>query len=222
MDTKRVFWPVLAVVVALSLILSACAPAAAPTPEKVVVTSVVEKQVTVVVKATVVVKQTSAPVVVTATPAPTPSGPSCGTEPVKMNVYFETGFETITRLTEEFTKQYPNVTWDIKQDQFTNLINETPRLLSGDNPPDIIRLPTFVTFAKDGLLMNLDKYATAFGWNDWPVPLQFARLDANGIRGSGTLYAMGLNYQLTGVFYNKNAGGPDRHDRAAQDGRRVR
>jgi raffinose/stachyose/melibiose transport system substrate-binding protein len=35
------------------------------------------------------------------------------------------------------------------------------------------------------------------------VPLQFARLDANGIRGSGTLYAMGLNYQLTGVFYNK-------------------
>jgi raffinose/stachyose/melibiose transport system substrate-binding protein len=120
-----------------------------------------------------------------------------------MNVYFETGFETITRLTEEFTKQYPNVTWDIKQDQFTNLINETPRLLSGDNPPDIIRLPTFVTFAKDGLLMNLDKYATAFGWTDWPVPLQFARLDANGIRGSGTLYAMGLNYQLTGVFYNK-------------------
>jgi raffinose/stachyose/melibiose transport system substrate-binding protein len=120
-----------------------------------------------------------------------------------MNVYFETGFETIIRLTEEFTTQFPNVTWDIKQDQFANLINSTPLLLSSDNPPDIIRLPTFVSFAKDGLLMNLDKYATAFGWNDWPVPLFFARLDADGIRGSGTLYAMGLNYQLTGVFYNK-------------------
>jgi raffinose/stachyose/melibiose transport system substrate-binding protein len=120
-----------------------------------------------------------------------------------MNAYFETGFETIIRLTEEFTRQFPNVTWDIRQDQFANLITTTPLLLSSDNPPDIIRLPTFVTFAMDGLLMNLDDYATAFGWNDWPVPLHFARLDANGIRGSGTLYAMGLNYQLTGVFYNK-------------------
>jgi raffinose/stachyose/melibiose transport system substrate-binding protein len=120
-----------------------------------------------------------------------------------MNGYFETGFETITRLTEEFTNQYPNVTWDLKYDQFTNLINETPRLLAGDNPPDLIRLPTFVSFAKEGLLMNLDDYATAFGWNDWPVPLHFARMDADGIRGSGTLYATGINYQLTGVFYNK-------------------
>jgi raffinose/stachyose/melibiose transport system substrate-binding protein len=129
--------------------------------------------------------------------------PTCGTDPVVMSGYFETGFDTIFKLTEEFTKQFPNVTWDNKQDQFTNLINSTPRLLSGDNPPDLIRLPTFASFAKEGLLMNLDKYATAFGWNDWPVPLHFARMDANGIRGSGTLYAMGLNYQLTGVFYNK-------------------
>ncbi len=28
-------------------------------------------------------------------------------------------------------------------------------------------------------------------------------LTADGIRGSGTLYAMGLNYSLTGIFYNK-------------------
>lgn len=138
------------------------------------------------------------------TEIPEAAVPNCGTEPVVMNVYFETGFDTIIMLTEEFTKQFPNVTWDIKQDQFANLINSTPLLLSSDNPPDIIRLPTFVTFAEDGLLMNLDNYATAFGWNDWPVPLQFARLDASGIRGSGTLYAMGLNYQLTGVFYNKD------------------
>jgi raffinose/stachyose/melibiose transport system substrate-binding protein len=133
----------------------------------------------------------------------TPALPSCGTQPVVMNAYFETGFPITTALTDEFKKQYPNVTWNITLDQFTNLINETPRLLASDNPPDLIRLPTFVTFAKNGLLMNLDKYATAYGWNDWPVPLQFARMDTNGVRGSGTLYAMGLNYQLTGVFYNK-------------------
>lgn len=135
--------------------------------------------------------------------APAAEVTPCGTDPVVMNAYFETGFDTIIRLTEEFTIQYPNVTWEIKQDQFANLISSTPLLLSSDNPPDLIRLPTFVTFAQDGLLMDLDKYADEYGWNDWPVPLHFARLDADGIRGSGTLYAMGLNYQLTGVFYNK-------------------
>lgn len=136
--------------------------------------------------------------------APADETPSCGTDPVVLNAYFETGFDLPFKLAEEFTKQYPNVTWDIKQDQFTNLINETPRLLAGDNPPDLIRLPTMVSFAKQGLLMNLDDYAAAFGWDEWPVPqLDQNRVGADGTRGSGSLYAMGLNYSLTGVFYNK-------------------
>jgi raffinose/stachyose/melibiose transport system substrate-binding protein len=188
----------LAVVVALSLILSACAPAAAPAPAAPQVV-----QQTVVVPQTVVAQQTVVvPVVVTATPEPKPAGP-CGTDPVVLKASFETGFPITTKLSEEFTKQFPNVTWDISYDQFANLINTTPLLLASDNPPDLLRLPTFVTFAKDGLLLNLDKYATAFGWDKWPVPLQFARMDANGIRGSGSLFAAGLNYQLTGIFYNK-------------------
>lgn len=132
------------------------------------------------------------------------SAPDCGTEPVTLNAYFETGFDLPFKLSEEFTKQYPNVTWDIKQDQFANLINSTPRLLSGDNPPDLIRLPTMVSFAKQGLLKNLDDYATAFGWDKWPVPqLNQNRVSEDGVRGSGSLYAMGLNYSLTGIFYNK-------------------
>ncbi|HXG40675.1 MAG TPA: ABC transporter substrate-binding protein [Candidatus Limnocylindrales bacterium] len=150
----------------------------------------------------------SAPASAAASGAPSPSAaaatPNCGTEPVVLNAFFETGFDLPFKLAEEFTKQFPNVTWDIKQDQFTNLINETPRVLAGDNPPDLIRLPTFVSFAKDGLLKNLDEYAAAFGWNDWPVPqLDQNRLAPDGTRGSGSLYAMGLNYSLTGVFYNK-------------------
>ncbi|HEU4672207.1 MAG TPA: hypothetical protein VFS32_04845 [Candidatus Limnocylindrales bacterium] len=134
----------------------------------------------------------------------TAATPSCGTDPVKLNAYFETGFDLPFKLSEEFTKQFPNVTWDIKQDQFTNLINETPRVLAGDNAPDLIRLPTMVSFAKDGLLKNLDDYATAFGWDKWPVPqLDQNRVAPDGTRGSGSLFAMGLNYSLTGVFYNK-------------------
>jgi raffinose/stachyose/melibiose transport system substrate-binding protein len=127
-----------------------------------------------------------------------------GTAPIVLNAYFETGFDIPFKLADEFTKQYPNVTWNIKKDQFTNLINETPRLLSGDNPPDLIRLPTMVSFAKQGLLKNLDGYAKAFGWDKWPVPqLNQNRVAADGTRGSGSLYAMGLNYSLTGIFYNK-------------------
>lgn len=130
--------------------------------------------------------------------------PTCGADPVVLNAYFETGFDLPFVLAEEFTNQFPNVTWDIKQDQFTNLINATPRLLSGDNPPDLIRLPTLVSFANQGLLMNLDGYAAAFGWDEWPVPqLDQNRVAEDGTRGSGALYAMGLNYSLTGIFYNK-------------------
>jgi raffinose/stachyose/melibiose transport system substrate-binding protein len=132
------------------------------------------------------------------------STPSCGTEPVTLRAYFETGFDLPFRLAEEFTNQFPNVTWDISQDQFTNLINATPRLLSGDNPPDLIRLPTMVSFANQGLLKNLDDYAASLGWDEWPVPqLNQNRVAEDGTRGSGSLFAMGLNYSLTGIFYNK-------------------
>jgi raffinose/stachyose/melibiose transport system substrate-binding protein len=181
-----------------SMVLAACAPAATATPAP---------EPTAVVEPTEVVAATDVP---TDAPAAAPTEvvetelPSCGTEPVVLNAYFETGFDLPFKLAEEFTKQYPNVTWDIKEDQFTNLINSTPRLLAGDNAPDLIRLPTMVSFAKQGLLMNLDGYADAFGWNDWPVPqLSQNRVAEDGTRGSGSLYAMGLNYSLTGIFYNK-------------------
>jgi raffinose/stachyose/melibiose transport system substrate-binding protein len=179
-----------------SIILSACGTAT-PTAAPVIPT---EKSAAVpTVKPTEPPPPTAAP-----TEVPAATLPSCGTDPVVMKVVFETGWDMPTQLTEEFTRQFPNVTWDISMEQFANLITTTPMLLSSDNPPDLIRLPTMVTFAQDGLLKNLDDYATAFGWSDWPVPqINQNRLDENWIRGSGTLYAMGLNYSMTGVFYNK-------------------
>ena len=146
-----------------------------------------------------------APSASAAEPSPSEaSAPSCGTDPVVLNAYFETGFDIPFKLSEEFTKQFPNVTWDIKQDQFTNLMTATPRLLSGDNPPDLIRLPSMVSLVADGLLKNLDDYATAFGWDQWSAAqLAQNRVAEDGTRGSGSLYAMGLNYSMTGVFYNK-------------------
>jgi raffinose/stachyose/melibiose transport system substrate-binding protein len=130
--------------------------------------------------------------------------PNCGTEPVELLAYFETGFALPRALADEFTSQFPNVTWNIREDQFTNLMEQTPRLLAGDDPPDLVRLPTMVDLVKDGLLKNLDPYVTAYGWDQWPPAMLVQnRVNESGQRGDGSLFAAGLNYSMTGVFYNK-------------------
>ena len=206
---KKITLQLISLLIISSFILTACAtattapPAATQAPPAAVPTAVPPTAVP-----PTAVPPTTAPTEVPPTTAPTQAPaattPTCGTDPVVMKVVFETGWDMPTQLTEEFTRQFPNVTWDISMEQFANLITTSPMLLTSDNPPDLIRLPTMVTFAQDGLLKILDDYAMAFGWNDWPVPqLNQNRLDENWIRGSGTLYAMGLNYSMTGVFYNK-------------------
>ena len=92
---------------------------------------------------------------------------SCGDEDVVLSGYFETGFPLPTALTEEFTKQYPNVTFDIREDQFAVITQNAPRVLQ-DSPPDLMRLPQMSELATDGLLLDLDPYAESFGWTDWP------------------------------------------------------
>lgn len=139
----------------------------------------------------------------TTEPTVAEGAPSCGTDPVTLKAYFETGFPMAGDLTEEFTKQFPNVTFDTREDQFAVLTQNAPRVLA-DDPPDLMRLPQMSELATDGLLLNLDSYAEAFGWDQWPASqLEQMRVDDAGRRGDGPLYAMGLNFSMTGVFYNK-------------------
>lgn len=131
------------------------------------------------------------------------AAPTCGTASVTLSGYFETGFPLPKNLADEFSKQYPNVKWDIREDQFAVITQNAPRVLA-DDPPDLMRLPQVSELAKDNLLKNMDGYAQAFGWNKWPASqLEQMRVGANGQRGDGPLYAMGLNFSMTGVFYNK-------------------
>ncbi|HEV8562103.1 MAG TPA: hypothetical protein VGR06_37775 [Actinophytocola sp.] len=130
--------------------------------------------------------------------------PTCGKEAVTMSGYFETGFPMPKALTDEFSKQFPNVKWDIREDQFAVITQNAPRVLA-DDPPDLMRLPQVSELVKDNLLKNLDGYAKVFGWNSWPAS-QLAQLrmkPGGGPRGEGSLFAMGLNFSVTGVFYNK-------------------
>ena len=81
-----------------------------------------------------VVAPSSAPSNVEPSASTAAAGPDCGTGPVELNAVFETGFPTVPALADEFSKQYPNVTFKVSQDQFANLINSTPRLLSRRQP----------------------------------------------------------------------------------------
>lgn len=129
--------------------------------------------------------------------------PTCGEEDVVLSMYAETGFPLPLELAEEFTKQYPNVTFDIREDQFAVITQNAPRVLR-DSPPDLMRLPQMSELAEGGLLLDLDPYAEVFGWTDWPASqLEQLRVDEDGRRGDGPMYAMGLNFSMTGVFYNK-------------------
>lgn len=129
-----------------------------------------------------------------------------GTAPITIDMYAETGFPLAKALADEFTKQHPNVTFNVREDQFTAIVENAPRVLAGDNAPDIIRLPTMIDLVKDGLLKNLDPYFTAYGWDKFPASqlVQLRIPEGGGPRGTGSLYGVGLGYSVTGVFYNKS------------------
>ncbi|MFV2083537.1 ABC transporter substrate-binding protein [Micromonospora sp. LOL_021] len=127
-----------------------------------------------------------------------------GSDPITLEMYAETGFPLAKALADEFSNQYPNVTFNVREDQFTVIVENAPRVLAGDNAPDIIRLPTMIDLVSDGLLKNLDPYFDAYGWDSFPASqLEQLRIAEDGTRGSGSLYGMGLGYSVTGVFYNK-------------------
>ena len=45
-----------------------------------------------------------------------------GTDPITLEMYAETGFPLAKALAEEFTKQHPNVKFNIREDQFTVIV----------------------------------------------------------------------------------------------------
>ncbi len=125
------------------------------------------------------------------------------TDDVVLTIADETGFPVTDKLTEEFTKQHPNVTFNITRDTFQNLTANAPKLLASDTPPDLIRLPTLGDTVKDGLVANLDPYFDAYGWDKWPASqLAPLRMTEDGTRGSGSLYQLGLGYSVTGIYMN--------------------
>jgi len=125
-------------------------------------------------------------------------------EDVVLTIADETGFPLTDELAAEFTKQHPNVTFNVTRDTFQNLTAAAPKLLASDTPPDLIRLPTIGDTVQDGLIANLDPWAEAYGWDKWSeAQLAPLRVNEDGVRGSGSLYQLGLGYSITGIYMNK-------------------
>ena len=124
-------------------------------------------------------------------------------EDVVLTIADETGFPLTDELAAEFTKQYPNITFNVTRDTFANLTANAPKLLASDTPPDLIRLPTIGDTVKDGLIANLDPWFDAYGWDSWSeAQLAPLRVNDENIRGSGSLYQLGLGYSITGIYMN--------------------
>lgn len=122
---------------------------------------------------------------------------------VELTIADETGFPLTDDLTAEFTKQHPNITFNVTRDTFANLTANAPKLLASSTPPDLIRLPTIGDTVKDGLLADLDPYFDAYGWDKWSESqLAPLRVNEDGVRGSGSLYQLGLGYSVTGIYMN--------------------
>jgi raffinose/stachyose/melibiose transport system substrate-binding protein len=143
--------------------------------------------------------------------ADAPSRPvetSLGAEAVTLKLLVTSGVDVdlFTVLGERFHAEHDNVTVEVTSQDYAALTTNVAHLLSADEVPDLVRVPQFGNLVKDGLLTNLDSYAKAYGWDEWP-PSQFAatRVAPDGReRGTGSLYGAGPGFGLTGVYYNKS------------------
>ncbi|MBO0610062.1 ABC transporter substrate-binding protein [Myceligenerans salitolerans] len=131
---------------------------------------------------------------------------SIGDAPVTVEVLVSTpDVPLYEELGAAFHAEHPNVTVEVTGEDFNNLTTNVPRLISGTEVPDLVRLASFGNLVKDHLLTDLDPYAEAYGWTEWPQS-QFASTrvaDDGRQRGTGHLYGAGPGFGLTGVYYNK-------------------
>jgi raffinose/stachyose/melibiose transport system substrate-binding protein len=75
--------------------------------------------------------------------------------------------DTVTR----FEQKYPNVKINLKVTDFNSLVNTVNRALASDNGPDVTEgnqgFQTDAEEVKAGLIIPLDPYIQAYGWDKW-------------------------------------------------------
>lgn len=136
--------------------------------------------------------------------APGAVSTSIGSEPVTLKLYDGQGLKKIDdALIAAFTAKFPNVTITPTYDPDDVTTQNQPRLLASETPPDLARVISVTGGVKDGLLTNLDAYATAYGWDTLPESQLSQYRAENNVAGSGSLYGKPTGFTMTGLYYNK-------------------
>jgi raffinose/stachyose/melibiose transport system substrate-binding protein len=114
------------------------------------------------------------------------------------------------QLNAEFESKYPNVTIKRVNRDFGELKTLLRLALTGPHPPDVVEAnqgwPDMGGLVKAGLLLPLDNYAKAYGWDQ--------RVSENVLRvsswtpdgkefGTGNLFGYTTMGEIVGVYYNK-------------------
>jgi raffinose/stachyose/melibiose transport system substrate-binding protein len=138
----------------------------------------------------------------TGIPVSTEIGPDEVTLSVRVNADQEAMWAA---LVDGFEADYPSVTVDLQTEAFDTLQQNAPRYLAANDAPDLLRLAAPGDAVVDGLLLDLDPYAAAWGWDEFPSSqLEQWTIDENGrTKGSGTLYALGAGFGLVGMYVDE-------------------
>lgn len=133
--------------------------------------------------------------------------------PVTLNVISGEGSggprEALKTLTEQFEQKYPNVTVKLSFRDTASWFKQAKLVAAGDNPPDVFAgnqgYQVDGELVKAGLILPLDEYAKAYGWDQSYTPetlQQFMWTEDGGTFGEGKLWGVAQTGQSVGVFAN--------------------
>ena len=115
-------------------------------------------------------------------------------------------------VVEEFGRKYPNIKVKRTSQGWGDAMREMPLKLKSSDPPDIVPpnngWQSLGALVKGGLVLNLDRYAEAHGW-DKRLPPSIRRqhaFSADGTRmGTGSLFGMPVaRASMIEVHYNRS------------------
>ena len=90
---------------------------------------------------------------------------------------------------------------------FQQIQSTASQVLNSNSAPDIMEYnngnATAGLLSSEGLLTNLDAYSAAYGWDKLPASQLTQFRVADGVAGSGSLYAKPSGFTMTGLYYNK-------------------
>src|SRR4051794_37900711 len=117
--------------------------------------------------------------------------------------------EALRNLTKQFEQKYPNVTVDLSFRDTASWFKQAKLVAASDKPPDVFAgnqgYQVDGELVKAGLILPLDQYAKAYGWDKsyTPETLQQFMWSEDGQKfGEGKLWGVAQTGQSTGVFAN--------------------